>query len=132
MELKAAGYLAMSGQIVDASIVSAPKQRNTEAEKAESKAGRIPPERAKRQAKLRPEGSARWTVKLSKAKPREDGTPQVDIAIPAFGYKKNISSDRRHGLIRRWTATDACVRPPSHREVQTSRDRRLIAAGFFF
>ena len=32
--LKSAGYLAMSGQIVDASIVSAPKQRNTEAEKA--------------------------------------------------------------------------------------------------
>jgi transposase, IS5 family len=53
MELKAAGYLTMSGQIVDASIVSAPKQRNTEAEKAEIKAGRIPPEWAKRQAKLR-------------------------------------------------------------------------------
>src|SRR3954452_24260965 len=32
--LRAAGYLAMSGQILDASIVAAPKQRNTEAEKA--------------------------------------------------------------------------------------------------
>jgi transposase, IS5 family len=31
--LRAAGYLAMSGQIVDASIVAAPKQRNTQAEK---------------------------------------------------------------------------------------------------
>jgi len=35
VQLKAAGYLAMSGQIVDASIVSAPKQRNTETEKAD-------------------------------------------------------------------------------------------------
>jgi hypothetical protein len=44
VQLKAAGYLvAMSGQIVDASIVSAPKQRNTEAEKAEIRAGRVRP-----------------------------------------------------------------------------------------
>ena len=40
--LREAGYLAMGGQIVDASIVAAPKQRNTEAEKAAIKAGRIP------------------------------------------------------------------------------------------
>ncbi len=35
--LKARGYLAMSGQIVDASIIAAPRQRNTEAEKREVK-----------------------------------------------------------------------------------------------
>ena len=40
--LRGAGYLAMGRQIVDASIVAAPKQRNTEAEKAAIKAGRIP------------------------------------------------------------------------------------------
>ena len=40
--LREAGYLAMGGQIVDASIVAAPKQRNTEAEKAAIKAGQIP------------------------------------------------------------------------------------------
>ena len=28
-ELRRAGYLAMGGQIVDATLVSAPKQRNT-------------------------------------------------------------------------------------------------------
>ena len=32
----------MSGQIVDASLVAAPRQRNTKAEKADIKAGRIP------------------------------------------------------------------------------------------
>jgi transposase, IS5 family len=109
-QLKGAGYLAMSGQIVDASIVAAPKQRNTEAEKAEIKAGRIPPAWAERPAKLRQKDrDARWTVRFSKAKPREDGTPQGDIAVPAFGYKSHISIDRRHGLIRRWTATDAAA-----------------------
>jgi hypothetical protein len=27
--------------------------------------------------------------------------------VPAFGCKNHVSIDRRHGLIRRWTATDA-------------------------
>ena len=109
-QLKTAGYLAMSGQIVDACIVAAPKQRNTEAEKAQIKAGGIPPEWAKRPAKLRQKDrDARWTVKFSKARPREDGTPQVDIAVPMFGYKNHVSIDRRHRLIRRWTATDAAA-----------------------
>jgi hypothetical protein len=100
----------MGGQIVDASIVAAPKQRNTEAEKAEIKAGRIPGEWAKRPAKLRQKDrDARWTAKFSKAKPREDGAPQTDIAVPAFGYKNHVSIDRRHRLIRRWTATDAAA-----------------------
>ena len=40
--LRAAGFLAMGGQILDATVVAAPKQRNTEAEKAELKAGRVP------------------------------------------------------------------------------------------
>jgi IS5 family transposase len=40
--LKAQGYLAMSGQIVDATIVAAPKQRNTIEEKKAIKEGRIP------------------------------------------------------------------------------------------
>lgn len=108
--LRAAGYLAMSGQIVDATIVAAPRQRNTLAEKEAIKAGRIPEGWAEKPAKLRQKDrDARWTVKFSKAKPRQDGTPQVDIAVPAFGYKNHISIDRRHGLIRRWTTSDAAA-----------------------
>lgn len=38
--LPEAGYLAMGGQIVDATLVPAPKQRNTEGEKATIKAGK--------------------------------------------------------------------------------------------
>jgi transposase, IS5 family len=108
--LKAAGYLAMGGQIVDATIVAAPRQRNTEAEKAAIRDGSIPEGWAERPAKLRQKGrDARWTVKFSKAKPREDGLPQVDLPVPAFGYKNHLSIDRRHGLIRGWTATHAAA-----------------------
>lgn len=100
----------MSGQIVDATIIAAPKQRNTEAERAVIKAGQISQDWKEKPAKLRQKDrDARWTVKLSRAKPRQDGTPQIDIAIPAFGYKNHVAIDRRHGLIRRWTATDAAA-----------------------
>lgn len=39
-QLREARYLAMGGQIVDATLVPAPKKRNTEEEKAAIKAGR--------------------------------------------------------------------------------------------
>jgi transposase, IS5 family len=106
--LRASGFLAMGGQIVDASIIAAPKQRNSEGEKAEIKAGRIPEAWAGKPAKLaQKDRDARWTVKWSKAKPAADGSPRVDLAVPAFGYKNHVGIDRRHGLIRTWAATDA-------------------------
>ena len=40
--LRQAGFLAMGGQIIDASIGAAPKQRTTDEEKREIKAGRVP------------------------------------------------------------------------------------------
>jgi IS5 family transposase len=106
--LKAAGFLAMGGQIIDASIIAAPKQRNTEGEKTEIRAGRIPQAWKDKPAKLaQKDRDARWTVKWSKAKPAADGSHRVDLAVPAFGYKNHVGIDRRHGLIRTWTATDA-------------------------
>jgi len=83
--LTKAGYLAMGGQIVDATIVAAPKQRNTDAEKADIKAGKVPDAWKEKPAKLRQKDrDARWTVKFAKAKVAEDGkTKQRDIAIPA-------------------------------------------------
>ncbi len=63
--LATAGFLAMSGQIIDAAIVAAPKQRNTEGEKRDIKEGRIPPAWADKPAKLRQKDrDARWTVKI--------------------------------------------------------------------
>jgi IS5 family transposase len=107
--LRVAGYIAMSGQIVDASLVSAPRQRNTQAEKDDIKAGRVPQHWKQKPAKLRhKDRDARWTVKFTKAKPREDGTvPGTDLAIPAFGYRNHISMDRGFGFVRKWLTTDA-------------------------
>jgi transposase, IS5 family len=106
--IREAGYIPMAGQIVDASLVSAPRQRNTEAEKAEVKAGRIPPEWKEKPAKLRQKDrDARWTLVFGKARQREDGTRHADIAIPVFGYKSHAGIDRRHGFIRKWQVTDA-------------------------
>lgn len=106
--LRHAGFLAMGGQIVDATVVAAPKQRNTEAEKADLKAGRVPDAWKAKPAKLaQKDRDARWTIKWSKAKPAEDGSKRIDLAVPTFGYKNQVGIDRRHGLIRTWTVTDA-------------------------
>jgi transposase, IS5 family len=107
-ELAKAGFLAMGGQIIDASIVPAPRQRNRDDEKRDIKQGRIPEAWQGKPAKLaQKDRDARWTVKWSKAKPADDGSPRVDLAVPAFGYKNHIGIDWRHRLIRTWAATDA-------------------------
>jgi len=109
--LHAAGFIATGGQIVDATLVSAPKRRNSDGEKQALREGRIPAGWQARPAKLRQKDrDARWKVKFSKAKTRADGTrAAVDIAIPVFGYQNHISIDRGQGFIRRWKATDAGV-----------------------
>jgi len=98
--LREAGYLAMSGQLLDATIVSAPKQRNTDGEKAAIKTGQIPDAWKDKPAKLRQKDrDARWTVKYSKAKPREDGQPQVDLAVP-FQAKIRAAGTRAPPITR--------------------------------
>src|SRR5450432_1394151 len=101
----------MSGQIVDASLIAAPRQLSTVEEKQAIKEGRIPDEWKDKPAKPRQKDrEARWTVKFTKAKPREDGSlPRVDIAIPVFGYQNHISIDAEFRQIRRWSATDAAA-----------------------
>ena len=109
--LRQTGYIAMSGQIVDASLIAAPRQHNSEDQKQAIKGGRIPKDWKDKPAKLRQKDrDARWTVKFTKAKPRDDGSmPPVDLAIPLFGYQNHVSIDRGFGFIRRWTATDAAA-----------------------
>ncbi|NSY39849.1 IS5 family transposase, partial [Leisingera sp. ANG59] len=104
-----AGFIPRAGQIVDASLIAAPRQRNSDGEKAAIKAGKTaleiwPGKPAKAAQK---DTNARWTVKYSKAKTRADGSRPVDIAIPIFGYKSHISIDRQNGIIRRQLVTDA-------------------------
>jgi len=111
--LTKSGYLAMGGQIIDATIVSAPKQHNTDEEKRAIKAGEVPQEWQDKPAKLaQKDRDARWTVKYSKAKkpvdtPSSTAAKQHDIAIPLFGYKNHAAIDQRNGFIRGWTVTSA-------------------------
>ena len=99
----------MGGQIVDATLVAAPKQRNTEAEKAAMKEGRkageIWPDEPTKAAQK--DTDARWTLKFAKARPRADGKPQVDIAICEFRLQEqhlDLPPLRRHpqGQGYRW------------------------------
>lgn len=110
--LRNKGYLAMSGQILDASLVPAPRQRLDDGEKQAIKDGRsadeIWPEDPGKAAQK--DVDARWTLKVGKAKPDAEGrTPPRDIAVPVFGYKSHAGIDRRFGLIRTWTVTDAAA-----------------------
>lgn len=109
--LRNAGYLPMSGQILDATLVAAPKQRNTNGEKEDLREGRIPQDWQDKPAKLsHKDRHARWTLKFTKAKRQEDGTlPATDLAIPFFGYKSHVSIDRKFRLIRKWKTTDAAA-----------------------
>lgn len=101
------GYLAMGGQIIDASIVEAPKQRHTDGEKQALKEGRIPDEWKDNPHKLAQKDlDARWTVKRGK-KPDVSKRHAIEIAIPVYGYKNHLGSDVQHGFIRTWTVTDA-------------------------
>lgn len=109
-QLHKKGYIPMSGQIVDASLVPAPKQRNTEDEKAAIKEGKsaneIWPDEPNKAAQK--DTDARWTLKIGgKVRYRPDGTPLPQIALPVFGYKSHISIDRRFGFIREGTITSA-------------------------
>ncbi len=106
--LRERGYLPMGGQIVDATLVAAPKQRNTAAEKDAIKAGKraaeIWPNQPAKAAQK--DTDARWTVKFAKARPLPGGRPGIDIAIPSFGYKSSIAICRRYGFIRSAKVTD--------------------------
>ncbi len=93
--LEAKGYIARSGQMVDASIVPVPKQRNTRAENTAIKEGQTPAGWEQKPAKNRQKDKdARWTKKHGKS---------------YYGYKNHVNADRAHKLIRRYDVTDASV-----------------------
>ena len=109
-QLQKKGYIPMPGQIVDASLVPAPKQRNTDDEKAAIKEGKsskeIWPDEPNKAAQK--DVDARWTLKVGgKVRYRPDGTPLPMIATPTFGYQSHISIDQRYGFIRECAVTSA-------------------------
>ncbi len=93
--LTSQGYQAMGGQIIDASIVAVPIQRNCRADNAQIKQGEIPKDWADKPARRRQKDTnARWTKKHGKSH---------------YGYKNHVNIDRQHKLVRRYRVTDASV-----------------------
>jgi len=89
------GWIAMGGQMIDASIVPVPKQRNGRDENAAIKAGETPEGWDGKPARRRQKDTdARWTKKHGQSH---------------YGYKNHVNVDRRHKLIRRYEVTAASV-----------------------
>ena len=86
--LRDGGFLAMDGQVVDASIVRVPARRNRRGENEAIKSGEVPGAwKAKPHHRAQKDVDARWTKKHGKSH---------------FGYKNHVSADRRHKLVRRY------------------------------
>ncbi|MGF1523264.1 MAG: IS5 family transposase [Leptolyngbyaceae cyanobacterium] len=93
--LQQAGYQAKDGQIMDATLVPVPKQRNGREENKQIKSGQMPEEWSQQPHKrAQKDIDARWTKKNN---------------VSHFGYKDNISIDEGFGFIRRYVVTDASV-----------------------
>jgi transposase, IS5 family len=94
-QLSSQGYTARKGQMIDASFVEAPRQRNSREENAQIKAGESPKEwddtpNKKRQKDV----DARWTKKNNESH---------------YGYKNHINADQNNKLIQSYAVTDAAV-----------------------
>lgn len=92
-QIEAAGYVPRKGQIIDASIVEAPRQRNSRDENAMVKGGEVPADWSDTK-KPQKDVDARWTKKHGKS---------------FYGYKNHVSVDRDQKVIRRWSMTPASV-----------------------
>ena len=94
-QLAARGYEARAGQMIDATFVEVPRQRNSRDENAQIKAGEPPEEWEAQLAKQRQKDvDARWTKK------NEENH---------YGYKNHINADEGHKLIQDYEVTDAAV-----------------------
>src|ERR671919_2467954 len=106
--LRDSGYLAMGGQIVDATVIQARRPRLSGAEKVTVREGGVPAHWSKaRRAQMDTDG--RWTLKRGRKRPGREHHDRghSELVIPVFGYKNHLGIDRRHGFIRRFAVTDA-------------------------
>jgi len=91
--LNAVGFAASGGQIIDATFVEVPRQRNGRDDNATIKKGEVPADWGEKK-KDHKDTDAKWTKKNG---------------VAYFGYKNHANVDRKHKLIRRYTVTDASV-----------------------
>ena len=94
-QLRAHGWLAQPGKLVDASFVNVPRQRNTREENTTIKGGGTPTEWAAQPAKQRQKDvEARWTKKNDEVH---------------YGYKNHVKADAQSQLIEKYAVTHASV-----------------------
>lgn len=91
--LRKNGFSAKKGQIVDASIVASPKQRNSRDENKSIKDGNVPDDWSGNK-KRQKDTDARWIKKNGKNQ---------------FGYKNHIDIDVKNKMIRNYEITPASV-----------------------
>lgn len=91
--LREHGFEARKGQIVDASIVAVPKQRNTRDENKRIKNGEEIKDWDENKASQK-DTDARWTKKNG---------------LNFFGYKNHVQVDVKHKFVRAYDVTDAAV-----------------------
>ena len=92
-ELEQRGIITNQGQIVDASFVEAPRQRNRRAENRTIQEGEIPETWGDNPHRLRQKDmDARWAKKNKETH---------------FGYKNHVRCDRKSKLITEYVVTDA-------------------------
>ena len=97
MQLAELGYAAKAGQMIDATFVEVPRQRNGKEENLQIKAGEIPADWKKAENKsmlAQKDLDARWTKKNKQN---------------YYGYKNHINADQTHKLIQNYQVTSASV-----------------------
>lgn len=92
------GYIARCGQIIDATLVSAPIQHFTKAEKAQLDQGRIPED---------------WSAAKRRQKDL-DATHTKKHGKSYHGYKLSIGVDAKHKFIRKITTGSASEHDSTH------------------
>ena len=122
--LREKGWLAMGGQIIDATVIEARRPRLSQAEKDTIKGGGVPSKwTPARRAQIDRDG--RWTIKRGKKREAGSGdrhNRQVEIAMPVFGYKNHVGIDREFGFLRRYTVTHAAAHDGSQLGAVLDRD----------
>lgn len=98
-QLASQGYLAKAGQMIDATFIEIPRQRNKREESAQIKAGAMP------------EG---WDANTDEAK-HKLAQKDVDARWAKknkenhFGYKNHVNVDAKNKLVQSYAVTDAAV-----------------------
>jgi transposase, IS5 family len=107
-DLAAAGYKAQKGQLIDASFVEVPRQRNSKDENDDIKNGKIPQE---------------WLDEPSKLSQKDVDAHWMDKNGQTFyGYKNHVNVDVKNKLVREYTVTPASVHDSNEFENLIDKD----------